>query len=316
MSASASSMITSAATDALASNSIVEKGVRGLVAWLVLVTPASILCALSCCSALYFFHLSGRKRHTAEEVNEICVTAATRLSRMGPIESNDLVIAYCLVGYIGFMILGPVFRYSTSENLLSFLSFLLVAGSAMPVTIRRFWEKERRMLVWATVSRDLPWAVVIVNSTVQLATRVAENNNLLEIGFDSLGSEFWKHNSPLANQLLLGAIGSVLAEVADNDSLNVDLMPFVVKIAKVTSVEPWLYVVPAALGACTNMILPIHLPMIVAHEVVDVPILQLVLIATIAKAVIVLTSVLSINTYGVYLLDWAAPEANSTNLFE
>ncbi|XP_065301095.1 uncharacterized protein [Dermacentor albipictus] len=260
MSASASSMITSAATDALASNSIVEKGVRGLVAWLVLVTPASILCALSCCSALYFFHLSGRKRHTAEEVNEICVTAATRLSRMGPIESNDLVIAYCLVGYIGFMILGPVFRYSTSENLLSFLSFLLVAGSAMPVTIRRFWEKERRMLVWATVSRDLPWAVVIVNSTVQLATRVAE--------------------------------------------------------AKVTSVEPWLYVVPAALGACTNMILPIHLPMIVAHEVVDVPILQLVLIATIAKAVIVLTSVLSINTYGVYLLDWAAPEANSTNLFE
>nr|XP_054933030.1 uncharacterized protein LOC129387690 isoform X1 [Dermacentor andersoni] len=103
-----------------------------------------------------------------------------------------------------------------------------------------------------------------------------QNNNLLEIGFDSLGSEFWKHNSPLANQLLLGAIGSVLAEVADNNSLNVDLMPFVVKIAKVTAVEPWLYVVPAALGACTNMILPIHLPMIVAHEVVDVPILQLV----------------------------------------
>ncbi|XP_075539747.1 uncharacterized protein LOC142574582 [Dermacentor variabilis] len=144
--------------------------------------------------------------------------------------SNDLLIAYCLVGYIGFMILSTVFRYSTSENLLSFLSFLLVASSAMPVTIRRFWEKERRMLVWATVSRDLPWAVVIVNSTVQLATRVAENNNLLEIGFDSLGSEFWKHNSPLANQLLLGAIGSVLAEVADNNSLNVDLMPFVVKI--------------------------------------------------------------------------------------
>ncbi|KAH7958377.1 hypothetical protein HPB49_001109 [Dermacentor silvarum] len=226
-----------------------------------------------------------------------------------------------------------------SENMLSFLSFLLVASSAVPVTLRRFWEKERRMLVWGSVSRDLPWAVVIVNSTVQLATRVVEascsatshishglsdnpvteqlqNNNLLETGFNSLGVEFWTHNSPLANQLLLGAIGSVLAEVTDNNSLNGDLMPFVVKIAKVTAVEPWLYVVPAALGACTNMILPIHLPMIVAHEVVDVPILQLVLIATIAKTVIVLTSVFSINTYGVYLLDWAALQANTTNVFE
>ncbi|KAH7958378.1 hypothetical protein HPB49_001110 [Dermacentor silvarum] len=112
MSASASSMITSAAKDALASNFIVKKSLRGLVAWLVLVTPASILCAVSCCSALYFFHLSGRKRQTAEEINEVCATAATRLSNMGPIKNNDLVIAYGLVGYIGFMTFSAVFGYN------------------------------------------------------------------------------------------------------------------------------------------------------------------------------------------------------------
>ncbi|XP_075539748.1 uncharacterized protein LOC142574583 [Dermacentor variabilis] len=35
------------------------------VAWLVLVTPASILCAVSCCSALYFFHLSDGTRFSS-----------------------------------------------------------------------------------------------------------------------------------------------------------------------------------------------------------------------------------------------------------
>ncbi|KAL1467009.1 hypothetical protein MTO96_005875 [Rhipicephalus appendiculatus] len=170
------------------------------------------------------------------------------------------LIAYGLVVYIGFITIGAVLGYNVSKNMLSFLSFLLVASSALPVTIQRFWDEERRMLVWASVSRDMPWGVVIMNSSVQLATHVVENNNLVESGLDSLGVDFWMHNSPLANQLLLGAIGSVLAEVTDNRVLNVDLMPFVVKVAKMTAVEPWVYVVPAALGACTNMILPIHLP--------------------------------------------------------
>ncbi|XP_037269271.2 uncharacterized protein LOC119161047 isoform X2 [Rhipicephalus microplus] len=288
VSASASSMITGAAKDALTSNLIVKKNLGGLVAWLVLVTPASILCATSCCAWLYFLHLSGRKAQSPAEMNEVCVTAATRLSKMGPI----------------------------NKNMLSFLSFLLVASSTLPVTIQRFWDEESRMLVWASVSRDMPWAVVIMNSTVQLATHVVENNNLVESGLDSLGVDFWTHNSPLANQLLLGAIGSVLAEVMDNKVLNFDLMPFVVKVAEMTAVQPWVYAVPAALGACTNMILPIHLPMIVIHEVVDVSMLQLVLIAVVAKTIIVLTSVFATNTYGGYLLDWAALRLNTTEPFE
>ncbi|KAL1467010.1 hypothetical protein MTO96_005876 [Rhipicephalus appendiculatus] len=85
-------MITGAAKDALASNFIVKKDLGGLVTWLVLATPASILCAVSCCASLYFLHLRGRKAQSAEEMNEVCVTAATRLSKMGPIK-------YVLVWY-------------------------------------------------------------------------------------------------------------------------------------------------------------------------------------------------------------------------
>ncbi|KAL3191600.1 hypothetical protein MRX96_059698 [Rhipicephalus microplus] len=112
VSASASSMITGAAKDALTSNLIVKKNLGGLVAWLVLVTPASILCATSCCAWLYFLHLSGRKAQSPAEMNEVCVTAATRLSKMGPINTSDLLIAYGLVAYVGFTTIGAVLGYN------------------------------------------------------------------------------------------------------------------------------------------------------------------------------------------------------------
>ncbi|XP_049520848.1 uncharacterized protein LOC125944422 [Dermacentor silvarum] len=137
-------------------------------------------------------------------------------------------------------------------------------------------------------------------------------NNLVETGFATVGAEFWASNSRLTNQMLFGAVGSVLAEMDDNESLSHVLMPIVLDIARETGVAPVLYAVPVALSASSNMILPIRIPLIVAHEVIDVPMAQLALIGVVVKTVIVFTSILSVNTFGRYLISLEPLDTNAT----
>ncbi|KAK8785917.1 hypothetical protein V5799_007725 [Amblyomma americanum] len=84
-----------------------------------------------------------------------------------------------------------------------------------------------------------------------------------------------------------------------------------------TDVPPAAYVVPAAVGASCNLILPIHLPMIVANEVIEVPMLQVATIGILAKAITVASAIVSVNTFGSRLIPWSVvPSTNSTDYTE
>ncbi|KAH8039034.1 hypothetical protein HPB51_004959 [Rhipicephalus microplus] len=204
-----------------------------------------------------------------------------------------------------------------SKHMLSFLSLLLLLLSAMPATRNGCCSSKGRMIVWSAMSRDMPWAVLIIHGTVQLTTSIVQSNKLLPAGFALLGSDFWSKNSLVTNQAVIGAIGSMLAETINNEHLSANLVPLAWQIVSLACPKYDLpgaaYAVPAAVGASSNMILPIELPMIVAHEVIEVPMVQIFIIGTIARTVAVVISILSVNVYGSYLMPWTNPKSfNST----
>ncbi|KAL3244274.1 hypothetical protein MRX96_018897 [Rhipicephalus microplus] len=197
--------------------------------------------------------------------------------------------------------------------MLSFLSLLLLLFSVMPATRNGCCSYKGHMVVWSDMFRDMPWAVLLIHGTVQLTTSIVQSNKLLPASFALLGSDFWSRNSLVTNQAVIGAIGSVLAETVNNEQLSSNLVPLALQIALNNDVPGAAYAVPAAVGASSNMILPIELPMIVAHEVIEMPMVQIFFIGTIAKTVTVVISILSVNVYGSYLIPWTNPKSfNST----
>ncbi|XP_077508455.1 uncharacterized protein LOC144119788 [Amblyomma americanum] len=307
------STITIAAKEALLTHDIVKPGPQGLLRWLILNTPTALLSTICCCVPLYYLHLKSRDVvQSARELRDVQVAATARLEKLGPIRKTDFLLVYGIISYLVFMIMESIFRYNTRGNLVVFVSFLLLLFSAVPRSIRQLWSPQQRVFCWSTVAREMPWPVVIVQSAVQLISRVVERNNLLEAGFATVGPEFWAANSRLTNQMLFGVVGSVLAEMDENESLGLLLMPLVLDIARDTRVAPGAYAVPVALGASSNMILPIRLPLIVAHEIIDVPMTQLILIGILVKVVMLITSIVSVNTFGEYLISLEPPEVNAT----
>ncbi|KAL1475236.1 hypothetical protein MTO96_037442 [Rhipicephalus appendiculatus] len=294
-------------------NRLSKRGASGLLTWLLLMTPTALMATAFCCVSLYILHLRNRPTLDMEGNKDVCLVATTQLNKLGPIKHRDLLLPYALTSYALFVCLSSVIGYNSGKHMLSFLSLLLLLFSVMPATRKGCCAPSQRMIVWSAMSRDLPWAVLVIHGTVQLTTSIVQSNKLLPAGFALLGSDFWSRNSLVTNQAVIGAIGSVLAETVNNEFLSAVLVPLVLQIAQDNDVPGAAYAVPAAVGASSNMILPIDLPMIVAHEVIEVPMVQIFIIGTIAKTVTVVVSIVSVNAYGSYLIPWTDPTSfNST----
>ncbi|KAL1428441.1 hypothetical protein MTO96_002817 [Rhipicephalus appendiculatus] len=294
-------------------NRLSKRGASGLLTWLLLMTPTALMATAFCCVSLYILHLRNRPTLNMEVNKDVCLVATTQLNKLGPIKHGDLLLPYALTSYALFVCLSSAIGYNSGKHMLSFLSLLLLLFSVMPATRKGCCAPSQRMIVWSAMSRDLPWAVLVIHGTVQLTTSIVQSNKLLPAGFALLGSDFWSRNSLVTNQAVIGAIGSVLAETVNNELLSADLVPLVLQIAQDNDVPGAAYAVPAAVGASSNMILPIDLPMIVAHEVIEVPMVQIFIIGTIAKTVTVVVSIVSVNAYGSYLIPWTDPTSfNST----
>ncbi|KAK8762643.1 hypothetical protein V5799_026096 [Amblyomma americanum] len=90
------------------------------------------------------------------------------------IVKTDFLLVYGIISYLVFMIMESIFRYNTRGNLVVFVSFLLLLFSAVPRSIRQLWSPQQRVFCWSAVAREMPWPVVIVQSAVQLISRVVE----------------------------------------------------------------------------------------------------------------------------------------------
>ncbi|XP_077508341.1 uncharacterized protein LOC144119647 [Amblyomma americanum] len=172
MTASLSSMLTVAARGALVQHAVVKRGIRGVLSWFLLVTPTALLATASCCIPLYLLHLRNRPLYSKEDTQDICLAATTELNKLGPIRAGELLLAYALVSYIVFVCLGPILGYSSRKHLLSFLAVLLLVFSVLPTKWRGLFKQKHRLVVWTAMSRDVPWAVIVIHCTVQLTTSV------------------------------------------------------------------------------------------------------------------------------------------------
>ncbi|XP_049520857.1 uncharacterized protein LOC125944425 [Dermacentor silvarum] len=72
MTASLSSSLTMAAMDALTQHAVVKRGATGLLTWLLLTTPASLVATAFCCASLYVLHL--RNRYAVKHTTRVVVS--------------------------------------------------------------------------------------------------------------------------------------------------------------------------------------------------------------------------------------------------
>ncbi|KAH7955958.1 hypothetical protein HPB52_005285 [Rhipicephalus sanguineus] len=141
----------------------------------------------------------------------------------------------------------------------------LFAKTAM--TVRQAWCR-------------MPWGVIIVLGGVQVATRLVEEYDLLPQLFKMFKPTFWTARSHIEVQAILATISSMLAEATNNRTLSVLMMPIVQDIAETKNVYPMYYAIPVVVGASSNVIMPVSIPMVVMHDVGRVPFVRLVRAAT------------------------------------
>ncbi|KAH8040064.1 hypothetical protein HPB51_009320 [Rhipicephalus microplus] len=149
--------------------------------------------------------------------------------------------------------------------------------------------------------RRMPWGVVIVLGSVHVATRVVEEYDLLPQLFKMLfRPAFWRARSHIEVQAILATITSVLAEATDNRTLSMLMMP----IAETKNMYPMYYAIPVVVGASSNVIMPVSVPMAVMHDVGRVPFVRLLVLGMVLKMVLVGMVLLTANAIGRGLYDW------------
>lgn len=145
---------------------------------------------------------------------------------------------------------------------------------------------------------QFPWHVLLLFGAVQVISNVVEENNTIAVSFPP---SFWRHQSPLTVQILLAVVSTLLAETMNNTVLSRILMPLTINVAASTRVNPMYYAIPVAVGASSNLIMPITLPLVVLHEAAEVPLRHLLFAGIIMKATLLFTLILSMNTTGRYI---------------
>ncbi|XP_054921631.1 Na(+)/citrate cotransporter-like [Dermacentor andersoni] len=150
----------------------------------------------------------------------------------------------------------------------------------------------------------MPWGIIIVLGAVQVATRVVEEYDLLPQLFKLFKPTFWTARSHIEVQAILATISSMLAETTNNRTLSLLMMPIVQDIAESKNMYPMYYAIPVVVGASSNVIMPISIPMVVMHDIGRVPFVRLLVLGIVLKMVLVGMVLLTVNAVGRTLYDW------------
>ncbi|XP_075741555.1 uncharacterized protein LOC119185140 [Rhipicephalus microplus] len=133
--------------------------------------------------------------------------------------------------------------------------------------------------------------MVVVTSAVAFEQRQTEK----EIDATDCWSRF-----PWHVVLVLGAV-QVLSKIIEAVS---------------TRMHPIYYAIPVVVAASSNLIMPITLPLVILHEVAEVPLRHLVLAGLVMKTALLSTLIISMNTTAQYIfyISPAVRALNSTSL--
>ncbi|XP_049271214.1 uncharacterized transporter B0285.6 [Rhipicephalus sanguineus] len=154
-----------------------------------------------------------------------------------------------------------------------------------------------------------PWQMVLLLGAVQVVSKVIEANSTVAT---SLRASSWMHQSPLTVQIVLTVVGALLSETMNNEALSRLLLPLTIHAAVTTRMHPIYYAIPVAVAASSNLIMPITLPLVILHEVAEVPLRHLVLAGLIMKTALLSTLIISMNTTGQYIF-YLSPTVKALN---
>ncbi|KAL1430167.1 hypothetical protein MTO96_015370 [Rhipicephalus appendiculatus] len=232
--------------------------------WCVLTLPGCVAALLLAYFYLSWVHVlpyepdDSNMEHSAAVQN-----ALTKLKALGaPSLAGALIVHGAVLALVMCVPAGL-----TLLTLLTWTALLVSAfGSLLAktaVTVRDAWCR-------------MPWGVIIVLGAVQVATRVVEEYDLLPQLFTMFKPSFWTARSHVEVQAILATISSVLAEATNNRTLSMLMMPIVQDIAETKNMYPMYYAIPVVVGASSNLIMPVSIPMVVMHDVARVPFVRLV----------------------------------------
>ncbi|XP_064460997.1 uncharacterized protein LOC135370977 isoform X2 [Ornithodoros turicata] len=252
--------------------------------WMAVAFPTSFLASLACCIPLFLIHLrESDVPDEDEDQREVCTIAITKLNNLGPYRIVTLV----------------------------YLCFLMIACAVVPPDVKQPLAQSRH-LHWRNFIHNLPWEVILIYGSMQVSSKAVEATRLLPALFESMGNNFWLLNSPLSNQIALAVFGCVLAEIMNNAVLCHLVVPIVLELAYQTKTAPLTYAIPAVVASSSNIILPISLPLVLMHQTLHVDMLHLLMIGFMAKVIIVVTIITSVNTTGKFFFGISARNTSTS----
>ncbi|XP_065282004.1 uncharacterized protein [Dermacentor albipictus] len=291
--------------------------------WCVLTLPGCVAALLLAYFYLSWVHvLPYEPDETNIEHSAAVQNAFAKLKALGTpslagaliVHGAVLALVMCVpAGYIGIDIRLTLLSLLTWTALLVSAFGSLFAKTA--VMVRQAWCK-------------MPWGIIVVLGGVQVATRVVEEYDLLPQLFKLFKPTFWTARSHIEVQAILATISSMLAETTNNRTLSLLMMPIVQDIAESKNMYPMYYAIPVVVGASSNVIMPISIPMVVMHDIGRVPFVRLppgpgsdpatsglaaqhqnhyattLVLGIVLKMVLVGMVLLTVNAIGRTLYDW------------
>ncbi|XP_064459983.1 uncharacterized protein LOC135370209 [Ornithodoros turicata] len=270
--------------------------------WFILTLPGSLLAFTFVYIYLYYDHLS-RYEAGVNSDEHLAVTdhAQHKLKYLGPLSATDhlygcYVLLFC-VSYYSFVYVG----HDTMNAQLYILSGMVL----LDISVRQAFD--RKPLSLRSISFQMPWGVLFILGAVRIISSTIETFDMIGELFRTFDIGFWSSYSALEVQAVLAVVSAVLAETTNSNTLCQIMMPIINDIAASTSLNPMYYAIPVVVGASTNIVMPISVPLAILHEVADVTMWKLVLIAVVVKAVLVGMIVLTVNTAGSAFFSWGTP---------
>ncbi|XP_042146099.1 uncharacterized protein LOC121835716 [Ixodes scapularis] len=145
---------------------------------------------------------------------------------------------------------------------------------------------------------EIPWGIVFLFGSVQVASKLVQTCDLLGEIFNHFDRTFWVRTSPLGVQMILATMASLLAEITDKRKLVQGMMPIVSNIATFKNMYPTYYAIPVIVGAFSNLIMPASVPLVILHEVARVSFLKLFILGLLLKLLIITMVLITVNSAG------------------
>lgn len=206
------------------------------------------------------------------------------------LHTATFVLIMCVpAGYIGLDI---------RLTLVSLLTWAMLLMNAAGSLFSNTWATLRQC--WS----QIPWGMVLVFGAVQATTTLVEAYSLLPEFFKLFTPDFWEGRSPVEVQAILATISSVLAEATNNRTLSMLMMPIVQDIAETKNMFPVYYAIPVVVGASSNVIMPVSVPMVIMHEFGRVPMCRLLILGLVLKMVLVVMVLITVNAIGKSIYGW------------